>query len=223
MAGGFAAPNFPKASLQEHPLSLPTTPTSATETPAAHEAERLPAGPVPTRFKTLLREILETIVLTAAIYAAVNFATGRFRVEGDSMQPTIHPEQYVLLDKISYKLSSPQRGDVIVFHYPLDPQRDFIKRVIGLPGETVTVAGGVVSVNGQPLREPYIAAPPNYQNTWTVGPDQYFVLGDNRNSSSDSHSWGMLDRKHLIGKAVLIYWPPARWGLVPHFSYAASK
>ena len=128
------------------------------------------------------------------IYVAVNFGTGRFRIEGSSMEPSMHPNQYVLVDKVSYMLGDPKRGDVIVFNYPLAPERDFIKRIIGLPGETVTVAQGVVSIDGVPLDEPYISAPPTYENTWTLAPDEYFVLGDNRNSSSDSHSWGPLPR-----------------------------
>jgi signal peptidase I len=205
-------------------LSLPTTtPTDAAEAPGAPEtpAGQAPAGPAPSRLRLLIREILETILLTAIIYAAVNFATGRFRVEGDSMQPNLHPEQYVLVDKISYRLGQPRRGDIVVFQFPLATERDFIKRVIGRPGETVTVSGGVVSVNGQPLSEPYIAAPPAYTNTWVLGPDEYFVLGDNRNNSSDSHNWGPLNRQYLIGKAIFVYWPPDGWGLVPHYTYAS--
>ena len=206
-------------------MSLPTTtPTDAAEAPGAPEtpAGQAPAAPAPSRLRLLLREILETILLTAIIYAAVNFATGRFRVEGDSMQPNLHPEQYVLVDKVSYRLGQPRRGDIVVFQYPLATERDFIKRVIGLPGETVTVTGGAVSINGQPLNEPYIAAPPAYNNTWTLGPDQYFVLGDNRNNSSDSHNWGPLNRQYLIGRAVFVYWPPDGWGLVPHYTYAST-
>jgi signal peptidase I len=181
-------------------------------------------APAPSQlsFKSLLREIIETIILTVLIYAVVNFATGRFKVEGSSMEPSVHPNQYVLVDKISYRLGSPQRGDVVVFNYPLATERDFIKRVIGLPGETVTVASGVVSVNGQPLTEPYIAAPPVSAGTWQLGANEYFVMGDNRNNSSDSRSWGPLERKYLIGKAVLTYWPPTNWGLVPHYTYASS-
>ncbi len=201
-------------------LSLPTAPTGATEPPHTPEAEPLPASPVHPPLRTWIREIVETILLTAIIYAAVNFATGRFRVEGDSMRPSLHPEQFVLVDKISYRLGQPQRGDVVVFQYPLATERDFIKRVIGLPGDIVSVVGGAVSVNGQPLSEPYIAAPPAYANTWTLGPDQYFVLGDNRNNSSDSHNWGPLDRKYFIGKAIFVYWPPEGWGLMPHYTYA---
>jgi signal peptidase I len=180
----------------------------------------VPLEPAPG--KSLLREIIETILLTVIIYVAVNFATGRFRIEGSSMEPSMHPNQYVLVDKISYMLGEPQRGDVVVFNYPLATERDFIKRVIGLPGETVTIEGGVVSINGQPLEEPYISAPPMYSNSWTLAADEYFVLGDNRNSSSDSHSWGPLQQQYLIGRAIFVYWPPTLWGLVPHYTYAES-
>ena len=173
--------------------------------------------------KGLLREIIETALLTVIIYVAVNFTTGRFRIESISMLPTFQPGQYVVVDKLSYLLGKPQRGDVIVFQYPLAPDKDYIKRVIGLPGETVSIGGGVVSVNGQPLNQPYIAAPPTYNNTWTLAPEEYFVLGDNRNNSSDSRSWGPLERKYLIGKAVLVYWPPPGWGWVPHYTYASSN
>jgi signal peptidase I len=184
------------------------------------EGEALPA-PAPSG-KSLLREIIETVLLTVLIYVAVNFATGRFRIEGSSMEPSMHPNQYVLVDKLSYMLGDPKRGDVIVFNYPQATDRDFIKRVIGLPGETVAVRGGVVYVNDVPLDEPYISAPPTYESTWTLGPNEYFVLGDNRNSSSDSHAWGPLARHYFIGRAVLVYWPPDLWGTVPHYTYAAD-
>jgi signal peptidase I len=191
-----------------------------TNSPVDAEAEVVPLEPAPG--KSLLREIIETILLTVIIYVAVNFATGRFRIEGSSMEPSMHPNQYVLVDKISYMLGEPQRGDVVVFNYPLATERDFIKRVIGLPGETVSIEGGIVSVDGQPLEEPYISAPPMYSNSWTLGADEYFVLGDNRNSSSDSHSWGPLNRQYLIGRAIFVYWPPTLWGLVPHYTYAEA-
>jgi signal peptidase I len=188
--------------------------------PDSLEGEALPAQPAPG--KSLLREIIETVLLTVLIYVAVNFATGRFRIEGSSMEPSMHPNQYVLVDKLSYMLGDPKRGDVVVFNFPQATERDFIKRVIGLPGETVAVRGGVVYVNNVPLDEPYISAPPTYENSWTLAPDEFFVLGDNRNSSSDSHSWGPLDRQYLIGRAILVYWPPDLWGAVPHYTYAAA-
>ncbi len=193
-------------------MSFSTLPETTSDT------NLIPVEPAPG--KSLLREILETVLLTVLIYLGVNFATGRFRIEGSSMEPSMHPNQYVLVDKVSYKLGSPHRGDVVVFNYPLATERDFIKRVIGLPGETVSVSGGVISIDGQPLEEPYISAPPTYENSWTLGPTQYFVLGDNRNSSSDSHSWGPLDRQYLIGRAIFVYWPPTLWGSVPHYTYA---
>jgi len=201
-------------------LSLPTLPTDLPEPGPAAE----PVAREPSQFslKALLREVLETIILTVVIYAVVNFATGRFKVEGSSMEPNILPNEYVLVDKLSYLIGQPQRGDVVVLIYPLATERDFIKRIVGLPGETITVAGGVVSIDGLPLQEPYIAAPPIAGGTWKLGPDQYFVMGDNRNNSSDSRSWGPLDRKYLIGKAVLTYWPPQAWALMPHVTYAST-
>lgn len=144
------------------------------------------------------------------------------------MLPTVHPNEYVLLDKLSYMLRQPKRGEIVVFHYPYDPERDFIKRIIGLPGETISIANGVVTVT-QPdgtrmqLDEPYINAPPNYTNTWTVGPDEFFVLGDNRNNSSDSHSWGMLKREFLVGRALLVYWPLPALRAVDHHDYVAAS
>lgn len=182
----------------------------------------------PSRVRVFLREVLETVILTIVIYALVNFATGRYRVEGDSMLPTVQPNEYVLLDKLSYMLRQPERGEIVVFHYPYDPERDFIKRVIGLPGETISIANGgvtVTQVDGTQfqLDEPYINAPPNYTNTWTVGPDEFFVLGDNRNNSSDSHSWGMLKREFLVGRALFVYWPLPALRAVDHHDYAAAS
>lgn len=196
--------------------------------PESSHPEITAAPASPSRTRAFLREVLETVILTIVIYAVVNFATGRYRVEGDSMLPTVHPNEYVLLDKLSYMLRQPERGEIVVFHYPYDPERDFIKRVIGLPGETISIANGVVTVtqtNGAQIQldEPYISAPPNYTNTWTVGPDEFFVLGDNRNNSSDSHSWGMLKREFLVGRALFVYWPLPALRAVDHYDYAAAS
>lgn len=202
-------------------MSLPSE-TPAPPEPLAAPVEAPAQASTGTRARAFLREIVETVLLTIVIYAVVNFATGRYRVEGDSMLPTVHPNEYVLLDKVSYRLREPERGEIVVFHYPYDQERDFIKRIVGLPGETVAVANGVVTVNGETLTEPYISAPPTYTNTWTVGPNEYFVLGDNRNNSSDSHSWGMLKREFLVGRAMVVYWPMDAWRLVDHFEYVAA-
>jgi signal peptidase I len=174
-----------------------------------------------TRRSHVLREIVETVLLTAAIFLVVNAATGRFRIEGDSMEPNLHNGEYVLIDKISYALHPPERGDVIVFTPP-NNERDYIKRVIGLPGDTVEVKGGQVYVNGVVLDEPYLK---NLIRTdyplRTVEPGHYFVMGDNRNNSSDSRAFGTIAPQSIVGRAWLVYWPPSDWSTVPHHTYAA--
>jgi signal peptidase I len=171
----------------------------------------------------LLREIAETLLLTMLIFWAVNAATGRFRIDGSSMEPNLHDGEYIIINKLVYQLREPQRGDVVVFQYPHDPSRDFIKRVIGIPGDEVTIERGIVSINGHPIEEPYIAQPGAYSGHWKLGPDEFFVLGDNRNNSSDSHNWGVLPRDNLIGRAWVIYWPVQDWGSVPHTVFDLNK
>lgn len=167
-----------------------------------------------------LREIIETVVLTVVIFAAINTVTGRFRIEGPSMMPNLQQGQYVIINKIVYRLGSPQRGDIIVFHHPRNPGRDLIKRIIGLPGETVEIRDGKVQADGTPLDEPYVFYDSHYSGHYQLGPDEYFVLGDNRPNSDDSHNWGTLTRDQIVGKAWLSYWPPTTWGGLPHFGYA---
>lgn len=166
-----------------------------------------------------LREIIETVVLTVVIFAAINTVTGRFRIEGPSMMPNLHQGQYLIISKIVYRLDSPQRGDIIVFHHPRNPSRDLIKRVIGLPGETVEILDGRVLVDGTPLNEPYVFYRSHYSGRYELGPEEFFVLGDNRPNSDDSHSWGTLDRDQIVGKAWISYWPPTTWGGLLHFGY----
>jgi signal peptidase I len=122
----------------------------------------------------------------------------------------------MIINRLAYKLGAPSIGDIIVFHPPRDLAEEYIKRVIGLPGDRVVVSRGRVTVNDQPLDEPYVAAPPAYSGSWTVPAGSLFVLGDNRNNSSDSHSWGPVRMDEVIGRAVLVYWPPSRWGFVKH-------
>lgn len=183
--------------------------------------EPAPAVPSPAH-KALWREVVETILLTVLIYVGVNLTVGRFRIESVSMMPNLQPGEYVMVDKVSYHFVTPQRGDIVVFHHPLG-ERDLIKRIIGLPGETIEITNGMVNINGQPIDEPYIAAPPGGGGTWTLSPTQLFVMGDNRNNSSDSRAWGPLERDLVIGRTIFIYWPPGNWGLVPHYTYAASE
>ena len=172
--------------------------------------------------EVLIREIVETLLLTLFIFWIVNTVTGRFRIEGSSMLPTLTEGEMIIINKLSYYLDEPERGDIIVLDYPNDPSREFIKRLIGLPGDRIEVANGQVYVNGAAIDEPYINERPAYSGSWTVPEGQYFVLGDNRNNSSDSHIWSFLPREDIVGKAWVIYWGPEDWGLAPHASYSVG-
>lgn len=189
------------------------------------EGEQPIAETAATKFSiwSLVYEILETVVLAAIIWLAVNFATARFIVEGSSMEPNFHTGQMLIVSRLSYKLSTPQRGDVIVFQYPDNPVDDYIKRVIGVPGDTVEIRDSHVLINGQAIAEPYLTndTTETQRGKWVVPSDSYFVMGDNRPHSSDSRSWGMLSREFIIGKAWISYWPPKLWGLIPQVSYNA--
>ena len=132
------------------------------------------------------------------------------------MRPTLQDGEYILINKLAYKLGEPMRGDIVVFVFPVNPEEDLIKRIIGLPGDTITVQDGVLSINGVVTNEPYINAPPAYNGTWQVSEGELFVLGDNRNDSRDSHQWGLLPVGNVIGRAVLIYWPPKEWQVIKH-------
>jgi signal peptidase I len=170
-----------------------------------------------------LIDVIETLVFSVLLFVGINFISARIRVDGFSMEPTLQSGEFVIVNKIAYKVGNPTRGDVIVFRYPFDPQQEYIKRVIGLPGDQVKVEDGQVYVNNEPLVEPYIAAAPAYQNETTVPADSLFVLGDNRNNSSDSHNWGPVPLDYVIGKAVFIYWPPTEWGTIEHaWTFARS-
>lgn len=201
--------------------------TIAVEAPAA-EPEAEAAG---NQWKGLAREIVETALLTLLIFVVIRALGQNFRIEGYSMEPNLHEQQYLIVSKVSYYLDEPQRGDIIVFEYhpqsdpnPGGPEKDFIKRIIGLPGDTVECRPGEIIVNGQVIEEPYGPNPGSYScPPMTLGPDEYFVLGDNRNQSSDSHQWGALERQYIIGKAVVIYWPFQDWGRVPNYPIQAPS
>ena len=167
-------------------------------------------------------ELLQTLLIAGALFLIVNFLTARIRVEGNSMEPSLHNGEFVVVNRLAYRIHPPERGDIVVFHFPLDNDRRFIKRVIGEPGDVVQIEDGQVYVNGGLLHEPYISSPPHYQGEWSVGGSQVFVLGDNRNNSSDSQNWGMLPLDEIIGKAVLVYWPPEDVGLIPHYELAIA-
>jgi signal peptidase I len=175
-----------------------------------------PVAEQPANWKRFVLDILETLVLAVVLYFGINAVSARVRVDGFSMRPTLQDGEYILVNKLAYKTGEPHRGDIVVFIFPVDRTEDLIKRVIGLPGETVAIHNGVVSVNAVPLTEPYIASPPAYDNEWVVPEGQLFVLGDNRNDSRDSHQWGFLPIENVIGRAVLVYWPPEEWQVINH-------
>ncbi len=166
--------------------------------------------------RSSLRDIIETVLLTAILFLILNTTTARFQVRGSSMEPTLHNGQYLVISKVTYWIHPPERGDVIVFRPPNNPDEDYIKRIVGLPGEHVVIQDGAIWIDGDMLQETYIANPMPYSGAWNVGAGKYFVLGDNRGNSSDSHSWGLLPRENIIGKAWFCYWPPEDWGTVTH-------
>lgn len=192
---------------------MDTFQNASAEIPTQPIAEVEPAGGGFWRF---LVDLLETLLLSVALFLGINAVTARVMVDGFSMRPTLDNGEYVLVNKIAFRSSLPEYGDIIVFHFPIDPEQDFIKRVIGLPGDEISVHDGKVIVNGYSLTEPYIAAAPLYAGSWTVLDGQVFVLGDNRNNSSDSHSWGAVPMENVVGKALVIYWPPPNWQIIKH-------
>ena len=161
----------------------------------------------PTKTKSFARDLLETIAIALVLFVLLNVVTSRVKVFNISMQPTLKQGYLLLVNKLAYKLGEPEYGDVIVFHYNGDQQEDYIKRVIGLPGDEVDIHDGVVRVNDMVLTEPYIMEVPGYTGKWSVPEGSLFVLGDNRNHSSDSHQWGYVQMEWVVGKALYIYWP----------------
>ncbi len=205
-----------------------------------------PAAP-PVHVKSFWREVLETVLLTVMIFFLVKGLVANFRILGTSMEPNFHTDQLVLVNKAAYfhvdvnswlKLipgvhpdsqnitwlfGGPKRGDVVIFEPPDVVNEDYIKRVIGLPGDKVEVKNGKVYINGTALDEPYIReAPFSPYNATVVPPGHLFVMGDNRNASRDSRSFGMLPIDLIVGKALMVYWPTGpQWGVVPDVKYGS--
>lgn len=171
-------------------------------------------------FTSFLVDVLETLVLSVLLFLAINTISARIRVDGSSMEPTLQSGEFIVVNRLAYKFGEPELSDVVVFHFPGDPGLEYIKRVVGLPGDSIRIMDGTVFVNDQPLNEPYIAAQPRYNGSWNVPEDHIFVLGDNRNNSSDSHNWGAVPMENVIGEAFFVYWPPTDWGRVTTASFA---
>lgn len=203
----------------------------------------------------VLKELLETAIFILLVFLIVRGVIQNFKIEGQSMEPNLHTGQYILVNKIVYfhfdlnaplrilpgnaelatrvvyPFHMPRRGEVVVFEYPRDMSKDYIKRVIGLPGETVLIKDGQVYVDDQLLDEEYLKGlqttcrgddPCNFSRPVTVPAGTVFVMGDNRNNSSDSREWGALPLDGIIGKAWVSYWPRDYWGVIPSATYAAQ-
>lgn len=168
-------------------------------------------------------EVFKIAFMVAALYTLVNLASARAIVEGKSMSPAFADRQLVIVSRLSYFFGKPQRGDVIVLHNPTNPSEDYIKRVIGLPGETVRITDGIVYIDNKALDEPYIT-PVNRCSTicdgrWQVAVGEYFVLGDNRADSRDSHVFGAFSQQLIVGMAWLRYYPLDQIALIDHPRY----
>lgn len=241
----------------ETPPSIPPTSPTPEEPGHSFEAE-IEGDHVPRRGVSVVREILETVVFVLLVFFIVRGLIQNFRIEGHSMDPTMHHQQYILVNKaiylhfdlnaplrllpgraelppkVVYPFHPPQRGDIVVFIAPDsakqsgDEEKDYIKRVIGVAGDTVLIKEGKVYVNNQLLDESSYLPPDTVtscdsfepQCVETIQPGFIFVMGDNRTNSSDSRAWGPLALENVVGKAWLSYWPREHWGVMDVPSYA---
>jgi len=186
----------------------------------------------------MIWEVIQVLVLALLMVMVIRNFGQNYRIDGISMLPNFHNSQFLIVNRWAYCpgihleipivnikiwektwcVRQPRRGDVVIFEYPKDISRDFIKRVIGLPGETVEIRQGKVYINGQLMPEPFGPNPGSYSAPpVTVPAGEVYVMGDNRNNSSDSHIWGPLPINLIIGKALASYWPPQYWSLVPRY------
>ena len=239
-----SGPQSPDTDFPAFPQPDPsdTQPTHSIDPQAA-----LLPRPKLARRRGWLRDILEIVALVVVIYTLVNLSTARAIVEGPSMQPNFYTGQLVIINRFAFYFSSPQRGDVVVLNNPTEPCKDIvksralievpflsqntatngqcedlIKRVIGLPGDSVKLKEGRVYINNHEIEEPYVRefCTVGCDGGWTIGPEQYFVMGDNRRNSYDSHNFGPIARQLIVGQAWIRYWPLPDAGLIPHQSYS---
>ena len=184
--------------------------------PAQHEQAAGAASNERSAASSLLREVAEVVVLAVILYVGISFAVQAVHVEGLSMYATLDNNDYLIANKIDYRLHAPQRGDIVILRPPTNNSTDFIKRIIGLPGERILIRSGVVYINGHRLDEPYLPEAWVSETNWpdnssgrVMGADEYFVMGDNRNRSQDSRFFGPISRDRIDGKAWFRIWPLA--------------
>ena len=192
------------------------------------------------RFRDFIGDLLETVAIALLIFVVLHSSIGNYRVEKSSMENTLLPRDRLVVDRLAYfyldagqidnsipvfdvwdegrlffPLRTPKREDIVVFNFPNDPNRDFVKRIIGLPGEMVSIKNGEVFIDGLGLDEPYISAKDSdYMKPILVPQNSYFVLGDNRHASSDSRHWGSVSIDQIVGKVVMRYWPMSQFSLL---------
>ena len=173
--------------------------------------------------RQMLLDILQTVAISIVLFLGINLVTARIRIESVSMENTLHPGYAVLVNRLAYRFSLPERGDIIVFDPPFQSPEPYIKRVIGLPGDEISIRDGTVYVNNTAIPEPYIRERPVARGTWLVPEETVFVMGDNRNNSSDSRSWGPVPDENIIGRAIFVYWPLDEMGSLTSSAFAAGS
>ena len=168
--------------------------------------------------KSLSRDIITTLITAVVAFFVLHATIQSCIVIGPSMEPTVEQEQRLIINKLAYSFKRPERGDIVIFH-PLNAQQtDYIKRIIAIPGDTVEIKDGFVYINGKRLSEPYVKDPPYYNvSLRQVSSDNYFVLGDNRNNSNDSHNGWTIPSRNIIGKAWIRIWPLTSVGFLPGY------
>ena len=201
----------PDPALQVETTEAVSTNPVVSEQEAAHQ---------PSMSWMLLRELAETIILSVVIFLLIRQVVQNYRIESLSMEPNFYEGQFILVNKLAYKLGEPERGDVLVFHNPRNPDEDYIKRIIGLPGDTLEMREQTVYLNNKPLEESFphnLMAPGTRYGPIVVEPDRLFVMGDNRPNSEDSREFGPVDEALVVGQAWLRVWPLDQFGLVGHY------
>lgn len=216
--------SIPTVVISRSPITSVTPDENSEE---QNQSDNLPIS-IGKRIVNFFLDFLETIVVALSIFVVVYlFIVQPHEVKGSSMEPNFHNNDYILTDKISLKLHEPNRGDVVIFKAPKNPEVDYIKRVIGLPGEKVKIQNGEVFINDKKLNEPYLVDKTNlFPGSFVqegisipVPEGKYFVMGDNRSHSSDSREFGPIVNNLIIGKAIFRYWPMNKLGLIKSMDY----
>lgn len=222
----FGEPHAVDEPLAAEPLDVPIEEYAGADEPAMGAVKPPIGRRIAHAVGLALRDLVEAVVLAAVLWFVLQFALQSTIVEGTSMEPNFFSGEWVMVNKLAYRVGAPKRGDVIVFHAPDAVDKDYIKRVIGLPGETVQVRSGTVYVDGEAIDEPWL---PRVDTTafgpYPIPDGDLFVMGDNRPASSDSRLWPVagLSEDRIVGKVWLSVWPRRAWGIVPSDAPPAGR